>query len=74
MTGADLHDDVHPPMAAVRRAVAIALDEDVLPLGDLSAGLLPASARGRAAFVPRQRVLSRERDVLSRLVPSSTQT
>ena len=53
MTGADLHDDVHPPMAAVRRAVAIALDEDVLPLGDLSAGLLPASARGRAAFVPR---------------------
>jgi nicotinate-nucleotide pyrophosphorylase (carboxylating) len=53
MTGPDLRDDVHPPMAAVHQAVAIALAEDVLPMGDLSAGLLPASARGRAAFVSR---------------------
>jgi len=48
-----VHDDVQPPLSAVREAVAIALAEDVLPLGDLSAGLLPASARGRAAFVAR---------------------
>jgi nicotinate-nucleotide pyrophosphorylase (carboxylating) len=42
-------------MAAVRRAVAIALDEDLLPLGDLSAGLLPEDSLGRAAFVARER-------------------
>ena len=46
-------DDVQPPVAAVRSAVAIALAEDVLPLGDLSAMLLPEGSRGRAAFVAR---------------------
>ncbi len=46
-------DDVHPPIAAVRAAVALALAEDLLPLGDLSASLLPESSRGRAAFVAR---------------------
>ena len=45
-------DDVHPPIAAVREAVAIALAEDLLPLGDLSASLLPAS-------LPRPRHLRR---------------
>jgi len=40
-------------MTAVRDAVAVALAEDLLPLGDLSAALLPAAARGRAAFVAR---------------------
>ncbi|MGO9333830.1 MAG: carboxylating nicotinate-nucleotide diphosphorylase [Acidimicrobiales bacterium] len=33
--------------------MTIALAEDLLPLGDLSASLLPASSRGRAAFVAR---------------------
>ena len=46
-------DDVQPPMAAVREAVAIALAEDVLPLGDLSAALIPEGSLGRAAFVAR---------------------
>ena len=46
-------DDVQPPPAAVRSAVAIALAEDVLPLGDLSAGLLPEASHGRACLVAR---------------------
>lgn len=47
-------DDLHPPVVAVRPAVAIALAEDLLPLGDLTATLLPAGAAGRAAFVARR--------------------
>jgi nicotinate-nucleotide pyrophosphorylase (carboxylating) len=43
-----------PPYAAVVRAVTIAIEEDLLPLGDLTAALLPPAARGRAAFVSRQ--------------------
>jgi len=46
-------DDVQPPIAAVREAVAIALAEDLLPLGDLSASLLPVQSHGRADFVAR---------------------
>jgi nicotinate-nucleotide pyrophosphorylase (carboxylating) len=46
--------DLHPPMSAVRRAVEIALDEDLLPLGDITASLLAADAVGEAAFVSRQ--------------------
>ena len=46
-------DDVHPPVAAVREAVAVALAEDLLPLGDLSAALIPESPAARAAFVAR---------------------
>jgi nicotinate-nucleotide pyrophosphorylase (carboxylating) len=46
-------DDVHPPTVAIREAVAIALAEDLLPLGDLSAALIPEGTRGRAAFVAR---------------------
>ena len=46
-------EDVQPPMVAVRSAVEIALAEDLLPLGDLSAGLLAEASRGRAAFVAR---------------------
>ena len=55
MTGAVpvYRDDVHPPTVAVREAVAIALAEDLLPLGDLSAALMPEASRGRAAFVAR---------------------
>jgi nicotinate-nucleotide pyrophosphorylase (carboxylating) len=41
-------------MEAVRDVVARALAEDVLPLGDLTATLVPADARARAAFVARQ--------------------
>ena len=42
-----------PPITEVRRAVAVALAEDLLPLGDLTAALLPAGAEVTAAFVPR---------------------
>ena len=44
---------LHPPVAAVRRAVSAALEEDVLPLGDITAALLPAGATGTASFVSR---------------------
>ena len=44
----------HPPIAAVREVVARALAEDVLPLGDLTASLVPARLHGRAAFVARE--------------------
>lgn len=46
-------DDLRPPILAVRAAVRIALAEDLLPLGDLTAGLVGAEVRGRAAFVAR---------------------
>ncbi len=45
--------DVHPPEPAVSAAVGRALDEDLLPLGDLTAALVPASARARLAVVAR---------------------
>src|SRR5690554_105921 len=44
---------VRPPIVEVRRAVAVALAEDVLPLGDLTAALLPDGVEATAAFVPR---------------------
>jgi nicotinate-nucleotide pyrophosphorylase (carboxylating) len=47
-------DALEPPHAAVRRSVRAALDEDLLPLGDLTAALLPPAAEGRAGFVSRQ--------------------
>jgi nicotinate-nucleotide pyrophosphorylase (carboxylating) len=49
-----IRDDAHPPLPAVRRAVAAALAEDLLPLGDITSSLLPATARARAAFVARE--------------------
>jgi nicotinate-nucleotide pyrophosphorylase (carboxylating) len=45
--------DVHPPHALVREIVARALAEDLTPLGDLTASLLPPEAGGRGAFVAR---------------------
>lgn len=42
-----------PYPAAVRRAVAAALEEDLAPLGDLTSALLPDDVQGRARFVPR---------------------
>jgi nicotinate-nucleotide pyrophosphorylase (carboxylating) len=42
-----------PPIAAVRAAVARALDEDLTPLGDITSGLLPDRVIGEADFVVR---------------------
>ncbi len=46
-------DDIDPPAAAVRNAVARALAEDLGPLGDLTAVLVPAEARATLAVVAR---------------------
>jgi nicotinate-nucleotide pyrophosphorylase (carboxylating) len=43
-----------PPFTAVRDAVARALAEDLEPLGDVTAALLPPDQRGTAAFVARE--------------------
>jgi nicotinate-nucleotide pyrophosphorylase (carboxylating) len=43
-----------PPRAAVQDAVARALAEDLLPLGDLTAALLPPGAEARAVFNARE--------------------
>lgn len=43
-----------PPMSAVRIAVEIALAEDLMPLGDLTASLLDPSSFARASCVVRQ--------------------
>lgn len=45
---------VHPPMTAVREVVARALAEDLGPLGDLTAALLPAGVVATADLVPRR--------------------
>jgi nicotinate-nucleotide pyrophosphorylase (carboxylating) len=45
---------VDPPLAAVREAVARGLAEDLLPLGDLTAALLPGGITGRAELVSRE--------------------
>lgn len=44
---------VDPPIHAVREAVTRALAEDIGPLGDLTAALVPEGRRARAAFVAR---------------------
>ncbi len=41
-----MHDPLGPPIAAVRAAVARALDEDLTPLGDITSALLPADLAG----------------------------
>ncbi|HLI43825.1 MAG TPA: carboxylating nicotinate-nucleotide diphosphorylase [Acidimicrobiales bacterium] len=54
MSGAESHAvEAEPPAPAVRRAVAVALEEDLLPLGDLTAVLLAPEAEGSAVFVSR---------------------
>jgi nicotinate-nucleotide pyrophosphorylase (carboxylating) len=45
--------DVHPPIFLVRDAVSRALAEDLTPLGDMTASLLPPERQGRAAIVSR---------------------
>ncbi len=44
---------VDPPLHAVRGAVALALGEDLAPLGDLTSALLPSGTSAVADFVPR---------------------
>jgi nicotinate-nucleotide pyrophosphorylase (carboxylating) len=46
---------VHPPQLAVREAVARALAEDLLPLGDITASLLPRGYSAEARLVARAR-------------------
>lgn len=46
--------ELGPPASAVRRAVAAALSEDLEPLGDITAALVPAGLEGEAFFVARQ--------------------
>jgi nicotinate-nucleotide pyrophosphorylase (carboxylating) len=45
--------DAHPPISAVRDAVARALAEDLTPIGDLTSALLPPELEATALFVPR---------------------
>ena len=47
-------DDVHPPIQAIRPIVTLALEEDLLPLGDLTSMLLDPSELGEAHFVARR--------------------
>jgi nicotinate-nucleotide pyrophosphorylase (carboxylating) len=49
-----LATDVDPPRSAVRDAVARALAEDLLPLGDLTSSLVPADRRATVAVVARR--------------------
>lgn len=44
---------LHPPIHAVRAAVAAALAEDLTPLGDLSAALIDPGATAEATFASR---------------------
>jgi nicotinate-nucleotide pyrophosphorylase (carboxylating) len=54
-TSASADRFVEPPIGDVRDAVRRALAEDLTPLGDLTAVLLPAEARCEARFVSRKR-------------------
>src|ERR1700761_2931091 len=47
-------DDVHPPIQAIRPIVTLALEEDLLPLGDLTSLLLDPDELGAANFVARR--------------------
>jgi nicotinate-nucleotide pyrophosphorylase (carboxylating) len=53
-SGVSRHDDLQPPILAVRAAVAIAVAEDTLPIGDLTASLVPRDRFGSAQFVARR--------------------
>lgn len=47
-------EGLHPPLAAIRPIVALALAEDLLPLGDLTSSLLAPGLVGRARLVARR--------------------
>ncbi|MDQ3147446.1 MAG: carboxylating nicotinate-nucleotide diphosphorylase [Actinomycetota bacterium] len=49
-----MSEHLHPPVTAVRSAVARALAEDLEPLGDVTSSLLPPAATARAILVARQ--------------------
>jgi nicotinate-nucleotide pyrophosphorylase (carboxylating) len=53
VTGTDDSDWLRPPLSAVRPAVARALLEDLAPVGDLTAALLPAGVRATGLIVTR---------------------
>ena len=44
----------HPPMPSVKEAVTRAVLEDLLPLGDMTASLLPFDVQGSAVFTSRE--------------------
>src|SRR5688500_18105382 len=44
----------HPPMPSVKEAVTRAVLEDLLPLGDMTASLLPFDVQGSAVFISRE--------------------
>ena len=44
----------HPPMPSVKEAVTRAVLEDLLPLGDMTASLLPVDVQGSAVFISRE--------------------
>lgn len=54
MTSTNDHSWLHPPLADVREAVQRALAEDLTPLGDLTATLVPPGP-GEAHFAARER-------------------
>jgi nicotinate-nucleotide pyrophosphorylase (carboxylating) len=47
-------NDLHPPIQAIRPIVTLALEEDLLPIGDITSSLLDAQATGSAKFVARK--------------------
>ena len=47
-------DDVHPPIQAIRPIVTLALEEDLLPLGDITSSLLDPERLGAARFAARK--------------------
>jgi nicotinate-nucleotide pyrophosphorylase (carboxylating) len=47
-------DDLDPPFLAVARAVTVALEEDLLPMGDLTAGLIGDGVEGTAVLRARR--------------------
>src|SRR5947209_7897978 len=47
-------NDVHPPLPAVREAVARALAEDLLPMGDVTGALIPIDILMRAEVMARE--------------------
>lgn len=54
-TANDANRALHPPLGVVQDAVRRALAEDLTPLGDVTAALLPPDALADAAFVVRER-------------------
>ena len=51
---ASRHDDLQPPILAVAPRWRFALAEDTLPIGDLTASLVPRDRSGAAQFVARR--------------------